>query len=155
MKNGGDIATFRGEHVDECARLLVSIFNGKPWNEHRDLQTVKQELSWALDVPEFIGFVCLSFNEVVGFIIGSYEGQGVDKKFHLIDLGVRADVQGRGIGNRLLKHLENTIEATNTTSIYLTTRKGSPAQSFYEKNGYRVDSGDIALWPKVSMVRNL
>ena len=154
MKISGDITAFMEDHVDECALLLVSVFNSKPWNEHRNIETVKKELSWALNAPQFIGFV-YSADEILGFVIGSYEADGPSKTFHLIDFCVSADARGKGIGGKLLQHLERALKETNTHSIYLTTRKGSLAQSFYERNGFRVASGDIAMWPNIRMIREL
>ena len=65
-----------------------------------------------------MGFV-YSADEVLGFTIGSYEGEEAGKDFHLIDLCVRADAQAKGIGSKLLKHLERTLKETNAKSIYL------------------------------------
>ena len=72
-----------------------------------------------------------------------------------MDLCVRANLRGNGIGSRLLKHLKKILKEMEVTAIYLMTLEGGRAQSFYETNGYRVRSEDIALWPKLFMVREL
>jgi hypothetical protein len=51
------IESFREEHLDECASLLVATFNAKPWNDEWTLDTAKQEITWTTNVPGFVGLV--------------------------------------------------------------------------------------------------
>ena len=66
------IGTLKEEHLDECARLMVSTFNAKPWNAKYTFETAEKELTWTLAVPGFLGFA--SFDDgVVAFAVGYVE----------------------------------------------------------------------------------
>ena len=41
--------------------------------------------------------------------------------------------------------LEKRLRETGVRTVYLGTRKGTPAKQFYEKNGYGVNAGDIEM----------
>jgi hypothetical protein len=56
------IETLNKDHLDECAHLLVSVFNAEPWNANYTFDTAKKELAWTLNVPGSLGLV--SFDEV-------------------------------------------------------------------------------------------
>src|SRR4028118_736081 len=59
----------RAEHLDECARLLVSTFNAEPWNQRWTLETAQKKLAWTLGVPGFMGLISLA-EGIVAFAAG-------------------------------------------------------------------------------------
>jgi hypothetical protein len=63
------IETFGRDHLDECARLLVSAFNAAPWNDAWTLETAGRELAWTMGVPGFAGLVSLD-GQVLAFATG-------------------------------------------------------------------------------------
>ena len=82
---------------------------------------------------------------IVAFAIGYREPTGVRNVFHLSIFCVRPDVQRTRVGSRLMHTLEKRLRETGVRTVYLGTRKGTPAEQFYEKNGYRVNAGDIEM----------
>ena len=58
-------------------------------------------------------------------------------------LCVRPDAQGKGVGTRLLGHLKEELAGRGINMVYLLTRKGTPAEAFYRKNGYGVSQEDM------------
>ena len=82
---------------------------------------------------------------VVAFTLGYREPTDVGDVFNLSVFCVRPDAQRTGVGSRLLWHLEERLCDTEIKTIYLGTRKGTPAEQFYEKNGYGVNAGDIEM----------
>ena len=60
------------EHVDECARVLISAFNEQPWNERWTPQTARAELLCTMSTPGFLGFA--SFDGEVGRFAAGYPG---------------------------------------------------------------------------------
>ena len=132
------------DHLDECAHLVVSAFSGEPWNESWTFETAREELRWILSVPGYEGFVSKG-EGISGFATGYREQDGDRRVFYLRILCVRPDLQGKGVGRRLVRHLEETLRETNVTVVYLITRKGGRAEAFYRKNGYGVSSEDIVM----------
>lgn len=53
--------------------------------------------------------------------------------FHANEMCVRTDLQGQGIGGRLLEGLEQRLDEVE--QCYLSTERDGPARRFYEKHG--------------------
>lgn len=130
--------------MDGCAELLVSAFDEEPWNEHWTLETARKELRWTLDTPGFLGFVSLE-EGVMGFAAGYREYDADGTVFYLRTLCVSPVLQRKGVGSRLMRHLKKTLTDMGVNSIYLVTHRGTPAEVFYERNGYVVSSEDIVM----------
>ena len=138
------IEIFAPEHLDGCARLLVSAFNAEPWNESWTFANARKSLVSILDAG-FIGFVYLDRGEVLGFAAGYREQDDRREVFYLDTLCVGPDAQGSGVGSRLLDRLKDELEKTSINSIYLITHRGTPAENFYRKNGYRISEEDVVM----------
>jgi aminoglycoside 6'-N-acetyltransferase I len=132
------------DYLDECANLLVFAFNREPWNESWTFETAKEELRWTLSVPGYEGFVSRG-EEISRLATGYCEQEGNRRVFCLRTLCVRPDLQGKGVGSSLLRHLEETLKELNVAGIYLLTRKGGQAEAFYRNNGYEVSSEDVVM----------
>ncbi len=138
------VENLRKDHLDECAHLLVSGFNAEPWNANYTFDTAKKELAWTLEVPGFVGLVALD-EGVVAFAAGYIEQDDEREIFCLKTLCVRPEAQGKGVGSRLMQRLKEKLEKMGVNLIYLTTRKGTPAESFYKKLGYMVSDEDVVM----------
>ena len=139
------IESFKEEHLDECASLLVATFNAEPWNDNWTLDTAKKEITWTMGVPGFVGLVALN-EGVVAFATGYREPDDRRDVYYLKTFCVRPDAQGTGVGSRLIGHLKERLGEDGVTLIYLITHKGTPAEAFYRKNGYSVTSEDIVMF---------
>jgi ribosomal protein S18 acetylase RimI-like enzyme len=138
------IETFKVEHLDDCAHLFMIAFNAEPWNDKYTLDTAKKQLAWHLRVPGCVGLVSVK-DGIVAFAIGYREPTDVGDVFHLSIFCVRPDAQRTGVGSRLLLHLEERLRDTGIRTVYLGTRKGTPAEAFYEKNAYGASAEDIEM----------
>jgi aminoglycoside 6'-N-acetyltransferase I len=138
------IETFKVGHLDECAHLFMIAFNVEPWNDQYTLNTARKQLAWHLEVPGCVGLV--SINEgIVAFAIGYREPTDVGDVFHLSIFCVRPDLQRTGVGSRLLGHLKDHLAEGRVNTIYLGTNKGTPAEAFYRKHGYKVSDEEIVM----------
>jgi aminoglycoside 6'-N-acetyltransferase I len=138
------IEEFTADHLEECAHLLISTFNAEPWNDNWTLDRAKKALMWTQAVPGFVGLVAVD-DGVRALTTGYIEPDDDKDVFYLNIFCVRPDVQGRGVGSRLLGHLKEHLDKIGVTSIYLITHKGTPAESFYRKNGYKASDKDIVM----------
>ena len=75
--------------------------------------------------------------ESAGMLVGLASGLTNHKWFCLTDLWVHEDFRRQGLGAKLLKLLEDDVEALGIEHIYLWT-SGLINPIFYEKQGYRV-----------------
>jgi aminoglycoside 6'-N-acetyltransferase I len=138
------IEPLREGHLDECARLFVSTFNAEPWNQSWTLETAQKKLAWTLRVPGFLGWVSLD-DRIVAFAAGYRQQEDEGEVFYLAILCVGPKAQGTGVGSRLTDHLEEQLANGGVNKVYLITHKGTPAESFYRKRGYKVSDEDIMM----------
>lgn len=84
-------------------------------------------------------FVALYEDKVVGFVttVQSF-AVGLEVGFiHLTGIAVKSEMQNKGIGTRLLKHIEAYGNAIGVHNILLNSGvKRTDAHAFYESNGY-------------------
>jgi aminoglycoside 6'-N-acetyltransferase I len=138
------IETFEIDHLDDCAHLFMTAFNAEPRNDSYTLDTAKKQLAWHLEVPGCVGLVTVS-DGIVAFAVGYREPTDVGDVFHLSIFCVRPDAQRTGVGSRLLNRLEEHLGKSGVNSIYLGTNKGTPAEAFYRKHGYKVSDEEIEM----------
>lgn len=138
------IEAFGVEHLDDCANLFMTAFNAEPWHDKYTIDTAKKQLAWHLEVPGCVGLVSVK-DGIVAFAIGYREPTDVGDVFHLSIFCVRPDVQRTGVGSRLLNRLEERLRETGIKTVYLGTNKGTPAEAFYRKHGYKVSDEEIEM----------
>jgi len=138
------IESFTEDHLDECARLFMTAFNAEPWNDRYTLDTAKKQLAWHLRVPGFLSLVSVN-DGALAFAIGYREPTDTGDVYHLSIFCVRPDVQRTGVGTRLLRHLEERLGESGVRTVYLGTRRGTPAEAFYAKHGYEASAEDIEM----------
>ncbi len=139
-----EIKVFTAEQLDEASHLYVSVFNAEPWNDLWTFETARKRLSDILQTPGFIGFVCLE-HELLGFAVGYCEQWFDNTHFYLKEMCVRTGMQRKGIGTRLIDHLERALAEMNVDRVYLLTMKDGQAEAFYAKNGYRTSPRMILM----------
>ena len=138
------IEKFEEDHLDECAHLFMTAFNAEPWNDKYTLDTARKQLAWHLGVPGCEGFVSVN-DGIVAFALGYREPTDVGDVFHLSIFCVRPDVQRTGVGTGLMRHLEDRLREIGVNTIHLGTHKGTPAETFYRKHGYKVSDEEIEM----------
>ncbi len=125
-------------------RLLVAAFNAEPWNDRWTHHTATHELTWTMEVSGFVGLVSID-DGVVAFATGHLEPDDRREVFYLKTFCVKPNAQGMGVGGRLLTRLKEQLSESGVNTIYLTTHKGTPAEAFYKKHGYKIRNEDIIM----------
>lgn len=62
-------------------------------------------------------------------------------------MGVRNDMQGKGIGKMLLEYLETKAKAAGRKTMILQAREN--AVKFYETSGYKIKEKTFLLWDEI------
>jgi hypothetical protein len=106
--HGREYRGVRAEHLDECARLLVSTFNAEPWNQRWTLETAQKKLAWTLGVPGFMGLISLA-EGIVAFAAGYRQHEDRGEVSYLSILCVGPEAQGTGVGIRFTGHREEQL----------------------------------------------
>jgi ribosomal-protein-alanine N-acetyltransferase len=123
-----EIKTLTNEQLQETLRLNVRCFsNGENYTKHTFayLLNDSRTLSFRAVTPsdEIVGFVFVMVNEA---------GAG-----HLTTIGVAPEHRRRGLGARLLSHVEQALQLRGITTIVLEVRvSNTAAQQLYRRFGY-------------------
>lgn len=90
-------------------------------------------------IPQDV-YVLYKEEEKVGFL----EFQEKKDAWHLWDMQISLSMQGRGLGTKLLRFMEDEIRSKGGNRILLNVYKSNPAVKLYERSGYNIieENGD-------------
>jgi diaminobutyrate acetyltransferase len=89
-------------------------------------------------------FILESQGEIRGFILGFFSQTQTLKTYFLWQIGIHPDAQGKGYGQRLLQHAEDTLLKMGCRRIELTIApENKPSQRLFEKMGYANISKEV------------
>lgn len=126
------------EDLERSAALYTRVFNEAPWSDGWTIAVAHERLERFMAHSGSIGILALEGEEVLGFLLGCCERWVDGEHFHLKEMCVSAERRRKGIGAGLLRSLTDLLKDLDVKAIYLETGPGSPADSFYRKNGFRV-----------------
>lgn len=126
----------RGSDVVAAAALYVSVFNAPPWNEHWSPDSARDRLAAMMDTPGYVGLGLWDDDGLVGFAIGHTEQYWLRYHYLLQEMCIRTDLQGKGLGSRLLAALVEQLSGFDVELVYLITMREGPAADFYSRNGF-------------------
>ncbi|SES18125.1 Ribosomal protein S18 acetylase RimI [Gracilibacillus ureilyticus] len=134
------------ENIEECTRLYTEVFNGEPWNDGWEVEDARERLLEIFSNRKFLGIgIWDDQQEIIGFLAGYTEKWLDSSHFNLIEICVRSDVQGNGIGSQLLNELEVLCRKNKVSRVYLLTARDGQAEAFYKKNGFYVSPKMILM----------
>ena len=86
--------------------------------------------------------VALEKNEIIGYTVGEIKEIGhkgdLQMVGHVLNIAVRKDRQGGGVGTFLMDEVEGRLQKNGADVIYLEVRETNRgAQSMYRKRGYQ------------------
>lgn len=119
-----------------CAAVFCSAFSAAPWNENWTLQLAETRISELTGTQLSAGFVYEEAGQILGFAAGRVVTYLYGKEYVIDEFCVSAEMQGKGIGSRLLAHIADAMREQGIVSICLQTTKGYPSEQFYLKNGF-------------------
>lgn len=113
--------------IEQTAFLEQQIFPDA-WSYHEIRSTVKQTHTFCAAAKEG--------DTLLGYYLCYY----VLDECEIARIAVTEQARGRGVGQRLLEHMESVCGEKQLTKLLLDVRKSNrPAISFYTKNGFTVD----------------
>ena len=117
--------------IDGCVELFISVFNAEPWNDNWTRERAKIYLEEYIKSPGFRGVVVEMDQTIKGFIIGIRKSWWSGDEYFVNEFCVDNTIQRKGIGTKLLRFMEVTLQNEGVQSITLLTDRGTAAESFY------------------------
>jgi aminoglycoside 6'-N-acetyltransferase I len=128
-----------------CARLYVRTFNAKPWNDHWTVPTARKRLLDILDSPRFYGLIISAGEELIGAVLGNIEHWYDSHHYNLKEMFVQPDLQGAGIGTRIMTRVRSDLLKKKVRGIYLLTTTSGGISRFYTRNHFKQVKGMLMM----------
>lgn len=130
------IFNIESKELRECAKLYVNVFNAEPWNDKWTTETAYKRLHDIYASPGFVGIKYIEEGIIKGAVFGNCEQWYEGMHFNIKEMFVTNELQGKGIGSKILKALEERVKEFGVNSFILFTEKDCNTDRFYRKNGF-------------------
>ncbi|MBR4386220.1 MAG: GNAT family N-acetyltransferase [Treponema sp.] len=137
-------------YLPQMEELFRSAFYGEPWND--DWSDAKQLDLYVREVSG--GFNALNFGlvedgKLLAMSVGSIRHWWEGANYNIEELCVSPKAQGKGLGSKFMKMIEDEIKTRGVAGIFLQTDIDKPAFSFYTKNGFANLEKHVSLFKSV------
>lgn len=139
------------EDLDSLAHMFISAFAGEPWYETWQFERAKERILEVLSSRKSLCFVYEEDNVIMGctlwLLMSWHTGFQLEGK----ELFVDPKHQRRGIGQKLIRHVETVASGLGVTELFLwTTRTGGSTDpdrliDFYEKLGFNISEDRVVM----------
>ncbi len=123
--------------LDELAALFADVFNAPPWNDGWSIEQARERLLDIINMPKFCGMAEYSGGRIVGLIMGHGQQYFDGVHFEILEFCVTREMQGQGIGGRMLTEFTEYLQGQGIRNIYLLTMTGPSTEGFYQKKGFK------------------
>lgn len=125
------------EDIPMVASVYVKAFEKGDWNEHWTEKGAEKRITEIVSSPTCKGIICVSMNEIIGCILYEKLTWHTGKQLEVKEIFVMPSAQGKGVGKKLLEHIELLEFDSGVNEFFLWTNKSEPLLEFYSKLGYR------------------
>jgi len=152
-RSGAEVRRAGREDLPKLVEIYLSGYRGLERYAYRSPSDAEDYLSWAyLEEPEGF-FVAELAGELVGFVSVHTWGRGSKRRGEVVELVVRGDLQGRGLGQRLMAQAEGYARTQGCRTLSLWVGEGNiRAIQFYRRLGYS-ERSRFERW--IKMVKRL
>lgn len=141
-----EIRRFTIGDIDAVVELYKDVFSAEPWNDlWISSEQVRYYLNELIENPRFDGFVAYENSLLLGCCFGHQRSWWNGKEFFIDELFVANQMQGNGIGSKLMHYVETDLLMDDYNRIVLLTNKNLPAEKFYLKKGFNINQNRIIM----------
>ncbi len=141
-----EMRKFTFNDMDGAVELYKEVFSAKPWNDgwisHDQVRYYLIEL---IENPVFEGFVAYENSCLIGVCFGHKRSWWTGKEFFIDELFIANEMQGYGIGTKLLQFVESDLIMLDCLRLTLLTNKDIAAEDFYLKKGFTTNQNRIIM----------
>jgi ribosomal-protein-alanine N-acetyltransferase len=123
-----EIGPLTSHHLNEVLRLNIRCFkNGENYTKHT--------FSYLLEEPRTLSYCAITESgEIAGFVFVMTNEAAIG---HLTTIGVAPEHRRRGVGGKLLEHIEQALRSRGFVTVVLEVRVSNVgAQELYRQFGY-------------------
>ncbi|MBQ6797323.1 MAG: GNAT family N-acetyltransferase [Clostridia bacterium] len=135
--------------LPEAAQLFTRVFNNEPWNDSWTQEQSLERLTDIFNTPHYAGAAYFENGKMIGLIMGRGEVYFDAMHFQVIEFCVDTEMQGRGIGRKMLADFSKLLKDKGVAYIHLITMRDARTEGFYAKNGFSTDEGMCHMTAKL------
>ncbi len=140
------IRRYEPHDLQGCGAVFCSAFAAEPWKENWTQQLAETRISELTGTPISAGFVYEEQGIILAVAAGRVCTYLYGKEYVIDEFCVSAEMQGKGIGSRLMQRIEQEMRAAGCVGIVLQTTHGYPSERFYLKNGFQRNPDMITMY---------
>ncbi|WP_219834259.1 GNAT family N-acetyltransferase [Paenibacillus sp. R14(2021)] len=128
------------DDLERCIALFIEVFNQPPWNNKWTYDVTKQLFLDFWKTPGFRGYVAIdesNGNSIVATILGKEKQWWRGKEYLIEEFFVKSELQGLGIGSKMLEFTYADIKPLGIDNVILLTNTFAPAYNFYLKREFK------------------
>ena len=130
---------------DSAALCLIDAFKKQPWNEVWTYNQAYTRIEEIMASKMARGHVIIQNSTVKGMCLGHIMTYKNFKELFIHEFSVHPSLQSKGQGSQLLDTVKETLKQEQVGGLVLNTRRDSPARSFYEKNGFKIEEPIVMM----------
>ena len=137
-------------YLPQLAELYRSAFNGEPWKD--DWSDTDQLYEYIKDVSGYfqgVNYGLLIDGKLSALSLGTIRHWWEGTNYNIEEFCVDPNIQGKGVGSRFMKLIEEDIKKQGIAGIFLQTDSDKPSYGFYHKNGYNDLGKHVSLYKSV------
>ncbi|MCL2618335.1 MAG: GNAT family N-acetyltransferase [Defluviitaleaceae bacterium] len=142
------LRTYQPDDMDAATELFLQVFAAEPfgytWLTKATLERYFTDLA---NTPGAMSFMYYEAEEPAGLCLGFVNDYFRAKLYDIKEYAVRKDLQGTGVGSRMLDEISAHLRKQDFHAITLSTQREIAAYGFYVKNGF-IDSTSTATLSK-------
>lgn len=131
------IRQMQKKDIPVCAEILSAVYNNEMWQCQWTAETGVAYLNDYFETKKFVGFVIEEDEKIIGALFAHEKIWWNNSELYIDEMFVLPEMQGNGLGSRLIKTAEKYVKKYNLAGLTLCTNKYAPAPKFYRKNGFQ------------------
>lgn len=134
------------ESIEMVKSLFFEVFTNEPWNDDwSDPAQLHEYMTDLMGNRNSLTFGLYEGYDLIGLSMGIVIHCCVGMDYCILELCIRADCQGKGLGTEFLGQIKEYCRRHKITRIFLQTERAVPAYEFYKKNGFIELNGYVSL----------
>lgn len=132
------------------AIFFKEVFTKEPWNDDWSNEwQLNQYIMELIGNPNSMTLGLFEDEKMIGLSLGCIRHWYEGTEYHIHELCVATDMQGKGIGTEFVSQIENSVKKEGISRIFLQTDRNMPAYGFYINRGF------VELYNHVSFVKSV
>lgn len=135
--------------IPACAEIICAVYNNEMWQCRWTMETGVAYLEDYFDTRKFVGFVVEENEKIIGALFAHEKIWWNNSELYVDEMFVLPEMQGNGLGSRLIKTAEKYVKKYSLAGLTLCTNKYAPAPAFYHKNGFEDNEAIMFMYKEL------